>query len=374
MKKGTKIALGIVAAVLAVLLLLFAACSVAMNAFSLYKINALEQQLADVTGEYGYGEDPAQEDDVHIAGEYVIKSTLQISDAYRSGSDASLNEKDKETLRMASAVIDEAVTDGMSAYEKEKAVYDWMTTHLSFDEGMLTVVPETGEDSDNPYGVLKYHNAVCVGYATTFRLLMQMLDIPCMVVHNSERGHSWDLVQLDGAWYHVDIYSDEGVTNYSHFNLNDEMMGAYQSWNTDFFPAADATKYCYMVQSAEDIKDIYAIPAKMRKALDGNAPFVAYRVSGDDGQTAEIVNAIFQSVEARASYTEELGAVYFFYSQTAVDGDTVYYCSFEYPNYDDDGYDGYLPDDIQEKVDSAVEKSFSDLTPTEEGYYDGEDY
>ena len=39
---------------------------------------------------------------------------------------------------------------------------------------------------------------------------MQMLDIPCMVVHNTERYHSWNLVQIEGNWYHVDIYSDQG--------------------------------------------------------------------------------------------------------------------------------------------------------------------
>lgn len=362
MKQSKKNALLIVACVLAVLVLLLTAGGAALNVFSLYKINGMEQQLAVIGGDYG--EDVAQEDDVRIAGAYTIKSTTHISDAYRAGSTGSLNEKDKETLEMASAVLDEIITDGMTDYEKELAVYDWMTTKLSFDEGMLTVIPETGEDSDNPYGVLKYHNAVCVGYATTFRLFMQMLNIPCKVVHNTERGHSWDLVQLDGDWYHVDIYSDEGVTNYSHFNLNDEMMNAYQSWNTAYFPAADSTAYCYMVQHAEDVKDVYAIPAKMRKAMEDGTPFVAYRVGADDVNAAV---AAIQGVESRATYTEELGEIYLFYSQTAVDGGYIVYCSFEYANeenYDDE----FLPAEVQEKIDAAVEKAFSDLTPVMDDY------
>ena len=137
------------------------------------------------------------ENDVIIMDEYEIKATTQISDAYKSEESAdaiaALSDRDKETLDMAAKVIDEVIEDGMSDYEKEKAIYDWMTTKLGSDRGVLTVVPSSGEDSDNPYGVLKYGNAVCVGYATTFRLFMQMLDIECMVVHNSEAYHSWDL-------------------------------------------------------------------------------------------------------------------------------------------------------------------------------------
>ena len=56
-------------------------------------------------------------------------------------------------------------------------------------------------------GVLKYHNAVCVGYATTFRMFMQMMGIECKVEHNTEKFHSWDVVKIDGDWYITDIYS-----------------------------------------------------------------------------------------------------------------------------------------------------------------------
>ncbi len=120
----------------------------------------------------GANSDIAQENDVLIANEYEIKSTEQISDAYKTGNAQGLSDKDRATLDVASAVLDKVINDGMSDYEKEVGVY--------------------------PYGVLKYHNAVCVGYATTFRLFMQMMDSECMVVHNSERYHSWNLVKLDG--------------------------------------------------------------------------------------------------------------------------------------------------------------------------------
>ena len=99
----------------------------ALNVFTLYKVYALENGYDENT------EDVAQENDVSI-GDYVIKSTTQISDAYKSGDSSKLSDKDKETLDMAKSVLDGIITDGMTAYEKELAVYRWMTSNIGFDE------------------------------------------------------------------------------------------------------------------------------------------------------------------------------------------------------------------------------------------------
>lgn len=51
----------------------------ALNVFTIFKVKALEESAGgDET------EDVAQENDVTVGGEYVIKATTQISDAYKS--------------------------------------------------------------------------------------------------------------------------------------------------------------------------------------------------------------------------------------------------------------------------------------------------
>ncbi|KIR01937.1 Transglutaminase-like predicted protease domain fused ChW-repeat and cell-adhesion domain protein [Lachnospiraceae bacterium TWA4] len=209
------------------------------------------------------------EDDVTIASNYVIRSTTQISDAYKSKQTERLSDKDKETLTMATAVLDEIIKDGMSDYEKEKAVYDWMIKNLKTNkEGLLSVIPTTTQDSDNPYGTLKYHNAVCVGYAVTFRMFMQMLDIDCHVVHNTDKIHSWDLVELDGEWYHVDVYTDITNENNSTFNLNDTMMMTNQTWDTTYFPSAVGIKYNYAYQNSVVVKTFDEVLKKLYEAME----------------------------------------------------------------------------------------------------------
>lgn len=330
----------------------------ALNVFTILKVKALEESAGgDKT------EDVAQENDVTIGGEYVIKATTQISDAYKSGNTSNLSDKDKETLGMAKSVLDEIITDGMSDYEKELAVYKWMTTNIGFDSGSMTVVPD--DDSkpvDNPNGVLKNHEAVCVGYATTFRLFMQMLGIDCMVVHDSYLSHSWDLVKLDGQWYHTDIYSDAGSStgNFSHFNLNDEMMNS-QEWNTDFFPAADGYEYNYAYMNRTQCKDVYTIPEQMRAALDARQGVVSLDfgkdVSDDVYNLADtIMNSVENTVVSNAGY-----GVSFSWSWLEAGDDNVFCVYINYEKTEDPDVDPGVTDEIQQKIDDAVNKAFGDM-------------
>lgn len=330
----------------------------ALNVFTIFKVKALEESAGgDKT------EDVAQENDVTIGGEYVIKATTQISDAYKSGNTSNLSDKDKETLNMAKSVLDEIITDGMSDYEKELAVYKWMTANIGFDSGSMTVVP--GDDSkpvDNPNGVLKNHEAVCVGYATTFRLFMQMLGIDCMVVHDSYLSHSWDLVKLDGQWYHTDIYSDagSGEGNFSHFNLNDEMMNS-QEWNTDFFPAADGYKYNYAYMNRTQCKDVYTIPEQMRAALDARQGVVSLDFGKDiSDDIYNLADTIMNSVENTVVFNAGYG-VSFSWSWLDAGDDNVFCVYINYEKTEDPDVDPGVTDEIQQKIDDAVNKAFSDM-------------
>lgn len=288
MNKGLKIT----AAVLALVLL---ACSTAFSAMAMFSVRALAQEAEQEEGEEG----GTRENDVRIAGEYVIRATTAISDAYLSGDSSQLSDRDKETLAMASGILEEIISDGMDPFQKEMAVYDWMTANLNYDGGALVVIPTAGTDSDNPYGVLKYHNAVCVGYATTFRLFMQMLEIPCMVVHNSELYHSWDLVQLDGHWYHVDVYADVGTGDYSNFNLPDSVRQQQQSWDTDYFPAADSMACNVGWQNRRSVDSVYEVPSVLRDALNDQLGVFALSFTWElAGSEARLVDSMVSALDS----------------------------------------------------------------------------
>ena len=311
-------------------------------------------------------------DGVSIAGEYVIQSTLPISDAYHSGDRSALNDKQKETLDMASAILAEIITEAMDAYDKEVAVYSWMTKNLVHDEGLLPVIPQTQSDCDNPYGVLKYHNAVCVGYATTFRMFMQMLDIPCKVVHNSERYHSWDLVQMGDGWYHTDIYSDAGRGNFANFNLTDTMQSQRQNWNTDFFPPASRLEYCYAYRMSTEETDPYHVPAALRAALDNRDTILALRfVDNSMNETnAQIVQSMLESIRNVLYSSPYDSQLYMDWNWMAADQDWLLSVTLTWYEQGEDP-DPVRTDEDYEKIANAVQEAFGDIESTEDyPYYD----
>ncbi|MBO4848740.1 MAG: hypothetical protein J5586_06265 [Clostridia bacterium] len=358
MKKSSKAIIIVLAALLSLVVLFCAAAS----AFA-YKNTARIITALETSDE---PEDDARENDVCIGDEYWIRSTQPISDAYISGDSTSLDDRQKETMKMAKDVLESVVKDDMTPFEKERAVYLWLTTRLKSETGMLTVIPTTSEDSDNPYGVLKYRSAVCVGYATTFRLFMHMLGIECMVVHDTSLSHSWDIVKLDGEWYHTDCYFDSDEGTYRHFNLSDAIMAGDHEWDRSFFPKAEGLKYNPAVQSAETVEDVYAIPAFAKAKLDEGETSFSCRVEGGIAREDEPVASAIASKIAETVMQGYDNKGFEYYWADLGGGDYVL-CMFA---NDYESYGPVLDEEQESKVDEAMEDAFGDMYVPGGEWYD----
>ena len=360
--KTTRTALIIVS----VLLVIGLAASCTLGALALSRIDSQAAKITELgttlASAIGSNSDTVtQEDDVTVGGQYMIRSTLPISDAYKSGDTSALDEKQLETLNMASKVLDEIITEDMTPYDKEKAVYDWMCANLAHEGGVTVVIPTAPEYSAEPYGVLKYGAAVCVGFATTFRLFMQMMDIDCMVVHNSY--HSWNLVNLDGDWYHTDIYSDVGRGNYANFNMTDEMCSSGHNWDTNFFPAANGLTYCYAYRSAQELTDVYTLPSMVREVLDADSVRNLYFIMDADKHTQQVVSALLGSTDsAFMTYAEQNGReMWMEYNMQAVNGKVL--LSINITDYSDVSEEPTeeLTEDEYARIGEAVTGAFGDV-------------
>ena len=158
---------------------------------------------------------------------HEIYDDSAVIEAYKTGNTDKLNAKDLFVYDKLVEVIGEIITDDMTDYEKEKAIYDWQVQWISYNNDNLNPITDGQSETHTPYGVFRTHNAICVGNTTTFKLFMDALGIPCKIIHSTENGeHAWDVVQLDGDWYHVDVTFDgsaNGVPSYSYFNVPDSM-------------------------------------------------------------------------------------------------------------------------------------------------------
>mgnify|MGYP002511414391 CR=1 FL=1 len=238
------------------------------------------------------------EDGYKVGGEYEIRSTTHISDAYKSGDDSQLSAEDKDTLKMAKKVLDEVLEDGMSDYEKEEAVYKWLVKNIGHGSGGVISRPGMDRSAFTPHDVLTSRSAVCVGYATTFRMFMNMLGMDCHIVHNDY--HSWDLVKLDDGWYHVDVYSDAHGVLYGNFNMTDTVAKYGHNWDESALPEAKSVKYSPAVQKAVELDGVTDIPAAMKESLDGKSTTLFYKfkepVTDEDMGKADFLVNILDTV------------------------------------------------------------------------------
>ena len=354
MKKSFKIAAGV-----------FVAAGITVNlvfgGYMISRILKLDNKL-DSTVDYvkytkemigeNAGEKETKEDDVKIAENYTIKSTKKMTDAYKNGNTDNLTDTEKKTLDRANKVLDEIIKDGMTDYEKEEAVYLWMIENIKHDGELLVAIPSANRDVDTPAGVLASKQAVCVGYATTFRMFMEMLDIECKVVHNSEAYHSWDIVKLDDNWYHVDPYSDATSGKYANFNLDDTMMANAQEWDKEYFPAATSLEYNYAFMNSKELEDVFKLPKMLKKAVDSEETQVAVHIKGEENMM--LVSYI---IDQLASY---LGDTAYAYTRVASinEDEKEYLVAVNIEKYNGTSENPNLSEDDYIKVQSALEEAF----------------
>ena len=182
-----------------------------------------------------------------------IYDTSAILAAWENGDPSSLSGYDKDIYDAARKVLSETLKNGMSDLEKETAVYSWIVNNVNYDWTHQDVMRETPREAFTPYGGLVNHTAVCLGYATTFQLLMDMAGVECITVagaaHSSREDHGWNMVRLNGNWYCVDVtwdanYREQRITRgrereWRFFNItSDHMAQTDHQWDYANIPEA----------------------------------------------------------------------------------------------------------------------------------------
>ena len=118
-------------------------------------------------------------------------------------------------IRMEQAVAAalSLVEPGMSQAEKALVLHDYLMDTVTYD----WVTATTGQPVDrtvySAYGALANGNAVCNGYALAYQMLLKQVGINAVKLNSKNMNHAWNLVEIDGSWYHVDVTWDDPVPN-----------------------------------------------------------------------------------------------------------------------------------------------------------------
>lgn len=104
---------------------------------------------------------------------------------------------------MAAAVdrLLEGVDRSSSEFELVLAAHDALVRSCSFSRDSSA--------AHTAYGALVEGRAANRGYADALCVLLGELGVGCVTVQASETGVPWNMVRVDGAWYHVDVAWDD---------------------------------------------------------------------------------------------------------------------------------------------------------------------
>lgn len=108
-------------------------------------------------------------------------------------------------------IISSLNLNGKAEDDKIKAIYDYVTSHVIYDNDAVT--------TDNPlshtaYSALAKGKAVCQGYTNLTYRLMREANIPVRVITGTaaqggtQVNHAWNIVRIQGKWYNMDVTWD----------------------------------------------------------------------------------------------------------------------------------------------------------------------
>ena len=141
---------------------------------------------------------------------------------------------DKQKIREHRQAIDSRIArltrplQGKSSREKAVAIHDYILENVRYDKLKKSYSHEI-------IGPLTQGVGVCEGIAKTVKALCDACGVECLVAlshDNPDRGvkyrHAWDLLRLDGKWYHMDATFDNslqrGVKRYDYCFVDDKRI------------------------------------------------------------------------------------------------------------------------------------------------------
>lgn len=142
------------------------------------------------------------------------------------------NEHTIPLYERAKLLLSGITAEGMSEYQKVKAIHDYLVNNTSFDE--------YAQNAKSARGPIMDGKAVCEGYAKAFQLLCVMSGMDCLFVTGDADGdHAWNKVKVDGAWYNVDVTWDDpigGSLRHEYFLISDSDLAKDHAWNNAYLP------------------------------------------------------------------------------------------------------------------------------------------
>jgi len=146
-----------------------------------------------------------------------------------------LNDRLPKMMEEVNALLPEKPTQ----FEMVHVAHDYLIANTFYDKVQISSNVDMTYDYDI-YGVFCKHKSACAGYSLALKYILNQWHIDCLMVTSSNQNHGWNIVKLDGKWYHVDVSSDDpfydmlGQVSHKYLCISTETLVSYNSGRADF--------------------------------------------------------------------------------------------------------------------------------------------
>ena len=156
-------------------------------------------------------------------------------------------------------------TSGLSDYEKEKYVFDYIASNCWYDADAAY--------AGIPYGALISFEAKCDGFSGAMKWSMEAMGIQCLTVSGDPDdggiGHAWNIINLEGSYHMLDVTAsvhddwmvEAGINEivYRAFNVSDTLNARYEL--RDFYAGFAPIPVCRSMDASYYARTGHYVPA-----------------------------------------------------------------------------------------------------------------
>lgn len=147
-----------------------------------------------------------------------------------------------------------------SDLEKANAINEYLLNNAKYalaEYKSGTKFLEDGMSIHSPYTILVHKKGVCTAYAELFKLMADEIGLETKVVvgqafsYGKWGSHEWNIVKIDGKWYHLDASwnkkSENPESNNRYFLVGSDTMSIDHQWVSEYFPTMSNTDHNHIM-------------------------------------------------------------------------------------------------------------------------------
>ena len=164
------------------------------------------------------------------------KEPIEVQGDYSKGTvyGPALSSRERKQLKAAvTEIVNTTISQDMTDREKIIALVNYVYDHCSYADDW------SKNRANTAWGLLVYGEAQCSGYARGMVALFDAVGIENRYVHAAKDdpinpSHQWNMVKLDGQWYHLDVQMLD--SSYNGANKPIVLMGSHLSYDESKYP------------------------------------------------------------------------------------------------------------------------------------------